>query len=191
MNIHQVCVTFVPEQDRFLLRIRAQAGEELRFWLTRRLTLPLLPALKKVATEQIEHQQGGETAGPLEVQREKLMESFRKESEAYGGDFNTPYEDKGVNHPLGAEPLLVTEIKLTLMPSGQLKLKLIEKLQDRTRDVQVMMAAQLTQGLLHLLNHGLGTSGWTTPETATVSSVPTEDDGALLNALEERPKYLN
>ena len=36
MNIHQLSVTYLPEQDRILARVNTTAGEEMRLWLTRR-----------------------------------------------------------------------------------------------------------------------------------------------------------
>ena len=53
MNIHQVSVSYVQEQDRLLIRINGKEGGELRAWLTRRLTLALLPVLSQTSTEQI------------------------------------------------------------------------------------------------------------------------------------------
>ena len=47
MNIHQLNVSHNDRQDRLLLRVNTQTAEEFRFWLTRRLTLRLLPALQQ------------------------------------------------------------------------------------------------------------------------------------------------
>ena len=50
MNIHQLSVTYLPEEDRILARINTTAGEEMRLWLTRRLMLGLWPLLSKLMT---------------------------------------------------------------------------------------------------------------------------------------------
>jgi hypothetical protein len=34
MNIHQVCVSYSHEQDRFLVRINTRSDEEVRLWFT-------------------------------------------------------------------------------------------------------------------------------------------------------------
>ena len=41
MQIHQMSVTYLPEQDRILMRINTTEGEEMRMWLTRRLMVGL------------------------------------------------------------------------------------------------------------------------------------------------------
>ena len=49
MNIYQVCINYVNEEDRLLARINTREGQELRFWLTRRLSLAVMPLLEQVA----------------------------------------------------------------------------------------------------------------------------------------------
>lgn len=191
MNIHQVSVTYLPEHDRFLARISSREGEELRLWLTRRLLLPLMPVLTKTAAEQLTRQTAKiDPTAPPEAQRQRMVENFKKEALAHAGDFKTPYQAKDATLPLGKEPLLVTEIKMSLLASGKLQLDLIEKLPGQGRNVQVAMNAQLTQGLLHLLNQGLKKSLWlkppvqaASPEAAADAAEPAEES--------QRPRYLN
>lgn len=79
MNIHQVSVTYLPEHDRFLARISSREGEELRLWLTRRLLLPLMPALTKTAAEQLARGTGKIDPGaPPDIQRQRMVENFKK-----------------------------------------------------------------------------------------------------------------
>ena len=53
MQIHQMSVTYLPEQDRILMRINTTEGEEMRMWLTRRLMVGLWPLLTKLLTEHL------------------------------------------------------------------------------------------------------------------------------------------
>ena len=55
MQIHQMSVTYLPEQDRILLRINTTEGEETRMWLTRRLMVGLWPLLTKLLTDHLLH----------------------------------------------------------------------------------------------------------------------------------------
>jgi hypothetical protein len=57
MNIHQLSVNYLQEQDRILARINTTDGAELRLWLTRRLTMGLMPLLNKIVTEQVAKQE--------------------------------------------------------------------------------------------------------------------------------------
>lgn len=49
MNIHQLSVHHDERQDRLLLRLNTQDQQEFRFWLTRRMTLRLMPAIQQSA----------------------------------------------------------------------------------------------------------------------------------------------
>jgi hypothetical protein len=196
MNIHQVCVSYLHEHDRFLVRINTRGEEEIRLWFTRRLTLGLLPILEKASSEQISRQSSPlNLATPLEEQRQRMLDSFTREAAAYNGDYQTPYREEPVELPLGAEPLLVTEVKMTALPTGELQLDLLEKLADEVRNLQIKMDAQLTHGLVSLLNQGLSNSNWLETEIAiavkvnTPKSLPGQDAMETLEA--DKPRYLN
>ncbi|MDP3248516.1 MAG: hypothetical protein Q8M93_16335, partial [Polaromonas sp.] len=92
MNIHQVSVSYVQEQDRLLIRINGKEGGELRAWMTRRLTLALLPVLSQTSTEQINKAAATpQPAAGAGDQRGKLLAAFETEAALRSGDFETPY----------------------------------------------------------------------------------------------------
>ncbi|MDI1274482.1 hypothetical protein [Polaromonas sp.] len=207
MNIHQVSVSYVQEQDRLMIRINGKEGGELRAWLTRRLALALLPVLDKTAADQTRKAATPEGAATsLDEQRGQLLTSFQKEAALRSGDFETPYFDQPgppADVAVGPEPLLLTEVKVTPVGNGQLRLQLFEKLpgQATVRDFQVMMDAQLSNGLLHLLHQGVKRSQWLAVPTA--AAPPSDDALALVQDTAPdtepadltpdlaRPKYLN
>lgn len=197
MNIHQVSVNYAPEQDRLLIRINGKEGGELRAWLTRRLALALLPVLNQSAAAQMTKLAGpAAPAASLDEQRGQLLDAFQKEASLRTGDFNTPYENRQgqpANAVLGPEPLLLTEVKVTLMGSGQLRLQMLEKLpgSDAVRNVQVMMDAQLTNGLLHLLHQSLNASQWLEPVASANLKPATSSEAAELAMEPAKPRYLN
>lgn len=205
MNIHQVSVSYVQEQDRLMIRINGRDGGELRAWLTRRLALALLPVLDKTAADQTRKVAAPqEAATSLDEQRGQLLTTFQKEATLRSGDFETPYRDQPGPPPdvaVGPEPLLLTEVKVTLMGNGQLRLQLFEKLpgQPTVRDFQVMMDPQLSNGLLHLLHQSVKLSQWLTvpaataaaPNDAVVQDAAPDTEPAELSADLPRPKYLN
>lgn len=202
MNIHQVSVSYVQEQDRLMIRINSKDGDELRAWLTRRLALALLPALHQTANEQMKKiASPTEAATSLEDQRSQMLIAFQKEALLRTGDFDTPYQEPPSHEAqstakLTPEPLLLTEVKVTLMNSGQLHLQLFEKLPGKaeTRNFQVTMDAQLSNGLLHLLHQSLMTSLWLqvpmTHQDPAVEAAP-DTEAAELAAELSKPKYLN
>ncbi|MDP2031818.1 MAG: hypothetical protein Q8K29_00245 [Polaromonas sp.] len=202
MNIHQVSVSYVQEQDRLLIRINGKEGGELRAWLTRRLVLALLPVLSQTTTEQIGKLAAAAATTPqaaagADPQRGQLLAAFETEAALRSGDFETPYQpaDNAPAEPLlGPEPLLLTEVKVTLLGSGQLRLQLFEKLpgQEAVRTFQVMMDPQLSNGLLQLLHQSVNASQWLQlPVIAGLDHPASDTEPAELAADLPKPKYLN
>lgn len=197
MKIHQLHVSYVNEQDRFLLRINTQDGDEMSAWLTRRLTLDLLPALTTKAAQQLRHHAGQtDPAASLEVQRQQMLENFKKEATAYEGDYTTAFQTQASTPQTGSHPLLITQVKITLLTTGQLQLQMFEKLPAQQRDLQVLVSPKLVQGLLHLLNRALKKSGWleggapaASHEADSSTDTPFDSPDMLDDA--DRPKYLN
>ena len=197
MNIHQVSVSYVNEQDRFLVRINTRGDEEVRLWFTRRLTLGLLPALEKASAELISRQAIPlNPAASLSEQRRQLLENFQQEAASYDGDYQTPYREKSTSLPLGPEPLLVTEVKISPLAAGELELNIFEKLAENTRSLHIKLDAQLTHGLVSLLNQALTTSHWLESEIGVAVKINAgkaspENDAMSLAHDMEKPRYLN
>jgi len=199
MNIHQVCVSYSHEHDRFLVRINTRSDEEVRLWFTRRLTLGLLPLLEKASTEQISRQASPlNPAAPMAEQRRLLLENFQQEASSYNGDYQTPYREKLTALPLGPEPLLVTEVKMTALAGGELELNMLEKLADNTRHLHIKLDAQLTRGLVSLLNQALNSSHWLETEIGVTVKINAgkmsqghEHEPMALAFGADKPRYLN
>ncbi|MET0311686.1 MAG: hypothetical protein ABW051_06510 [Burkholderiaceae bacterium] len=194
MNIHQLSVNYINEQDRILVRINTTAGEELRLWLTRRLTLGLVPVLGRVVAEQAVTQETAKTPGiapaVADPETKKMLAEFKKEETLQKADFKTPYRDQAAALPLGAEPLLVTEVNVTPTPTGQLQLSFQEKLPGapQPRGFQMALESQLTHGLLHLVEKALVVSEWRGPAPAGAvppAAAPEEPPTG------GKPRYLN
>ena len=193
MNIYQVCVSYVHEQDRFLVRINTRQDEEVRLWFTRRLTLGLLPLLDKASVKLLANQSVAlGSAAPLEEQRQRMLDDFKMQAAAYDGDYRTPYREKAGTLPLGSEPLLVTEIKLLPLASGKMQLEVMEKLKGSARNLQITMDAQLTCGLVQLLNQGMSASKWldVASQPAQTPQADAAETSSLISHL-DKPRYLN
>lgn len=195
MNIHQLSVNYVQEHDRVLVRINTVDDEELRLWFTRRLTLGFLPLLSKVVAEQVAKTERVRSPyiAASDEQSQQLLADFKKVESVRGSDFATPYKEQPSALPLGAEPLLVTEINLTPLSNGQLQFVFSEKLpaqaatQGVPRSFQMALEPKLTHGLMHLLEKAFEVSQWTQMPSAysqQVNTLPGERAPA-------KPKYLN
>ena len=195
MNIHQLSVNYLQEHDRILVRINTTDAAELRLWFTRRLTLGLAPILGKVVAEHVAKQEALHsphispvaTADPTTVQ---MLADFKKQEHLLKSDFQTPFKAEVTQLPLGAEPLLVTEVNMTPQPSGQMQLVFSEKLPDVTkpRSFQIALEPKLTHGFIHLLDKAIEVSMWR-EDVKVVQSDAAPD--AALHAMDEKPKYLN
>ena len=191
MQVHQFSVTYVQEQDRILIRINTTTGEEMRVWFTRRLMLPLWPNLNKVVAEHVARDKGaqGNVQSPLahsDDLTKRMMADFERQESLGKSDFKTPYNARPSLLPLGDDPLVVTQISMTPVDKGALRLSFEEKLPGQTnpRAFQVTLAMQTLHGLVHLLEQALNRSEWL-PDGAPAAAAPAPVPPP------ERPRYLN
>ena len=79
MQIHQMSVSYLPEQDRILMRVNTVEGEEMRMWLTRRLMVGLWPLLSKLLTEHLlKLESAGASLAGATPELKKMLAEFRK-----------------------------------------------------------------------------------------------------------------
>jgi len=191
MKIHQMSVSFQPEQDRILMRINTTEREEMRLWLTRRLMVGLWPLMTRMLTEHLlKLEAAGTTLATANPELKKMLADFRKEEFLQGADFDTPYQDQhAAQMPLGEDPLLITDVDATPVPNGPLRLRFNERLPaaDRNRSFQIELDPKLMQGLMHLLDHALIQSQW---RDSFVPATP-EDAGGDADAPGASRRYLN
>jgi hypothetical protein len=201
VDIYQLSVNYIQEQDRILVRINTTAQEELRLWFTRRLTLGLMPMVQKQVAEWVANQETVKsplttTAATADAQTKAMLADFKREESLQKSDFQTAYKAPNAL-PLGAEPLLVTEISITPLPSGQLQISFNEKLQSdndqphpNPRGFRVALEQKLVHGFVHLLQKAVDASQWAGLSSAAAPAEPAlpgeENTGGSA-----RPRYLN
>lgn len=161
MGIHQVSVTYDEVQDRLLWRINTHEAQEYRFWLTRRLMLRLLPALKHQWI-QAESRQAGLSTQPPATQH--LMADFQRQAFLEKADFKQPFvaAQTAIALPLGESPMLVTEVQITPQTGQQVLMVLHHKISGAThvQSAQLLLSSELLQGLLHLSQLGMIKGQW-------------------------------
>jgi hypothetical protein len=202
MNIHQLSVNYIQEHDRILVRINTTASEELRLWFTRRLTIGLQPMLQKIVAEWVAKQEAVKSSSisptaTADAQTQAMLAEFKREESLQKSDFQTPYKPPNAL-PLGPEPLLVTEISVTPLPSGQLQLSFNEKLpldngqpNPNPRGFRVALEQKLVHGFVHLLEKAVATSQWAGLTAVAIGSAEPALPGEGNSGGGERPKYLN
>lgn len=192
MQIHQMSVTYLPEQDRILMRINTREGEEMRLWLTRRLMVGLWPLLTRMLTDHLlKLEAGGQALSSADESLKKMLADFRKEEFLAKADFDTPYQEGSAVLPLGEDPLLVTDVDATPQAGGPLKLTFNERPAggEKPRSCNLEMKPRLMQGLMHLLEQALVQSQWREPFVGIAQGEELVGDDDALSL--RKPKYLN
>lgn len=190
MNVHQLSVAYVPEQDRILVRINTTEGRELHFWLTRRLTLGLSPVLDKVVAEH-SARQGVAGVPPAQVAAmdpvaKKAVAEFQRTENLRSADFSTPYQHATQAPPLFEQPLLLTEVNITPLANGQLRIACAEKLPGGApRAFQLGLTQHLIHALMHLLERAVQQSLWRELAGAPAQAAQRRDPPP------DKPTYLN
>lgn len=158
MNIHQLSVHHDERQDRLLLRLNTQDLQEFRFWLTRRMTLRLIPAIEQSAV-RLESAQPGVAATDAPAQQ--LLTELKRDEFLKKADFATPFEKQATQWPLGSEPLLITDAHLTIKPSGALEISFEDKSDPvQARACQLHLQVNLVHGMLHLIEQASAKAEW-------------------------------
>jgi hypothetical protein len=192
MKIHQLSVNYLAEQDRIFVRINTAASEEVRLWITRRLMLGLWPLLTKLLTQHLlKLEAAGSSLETADDDLKKMLADFRKEQFLQEADFETPYDENQQVLPLGSDPVLVTDVDASPLPSGRIRLSFNERLPNAAepRTFHVELDPKLMQGLMHLLDQALQRSQWQEPFSAPVAieEAALDDD----EAAQRKPRYLN
>jgi hypothetical protein len=181
MNIHQLSVNHDERQDRLLLRLNTQDQQEFRFWLTRRMTLRLMPAIQQSAV-RLEAAQPGVAA--TDAPSQHLLTELKRDAFLKKADFATPFENRATQWPLGAEPLLITDAHLTIKPSGALEISFEDKSDPaQARACQLTLQVSLVHGMVHLIQQASEKAEW----VAVVSAAKATDTGSVTPP--EPPRY--
>lgn len=185
MRVRQLSVRYLPQQDRILIRINTTQDQELQFWLTRRLTLGLMPLFDRIAAAPgTAPASGGASAPAADPIAGKAIADFVRDASLRGTDFSTPYQTSPTSKPLFDGPLLITEINLTPLANRQLRLGCSERLDGASaqRRFDLTLTEPLTHALTHLLAGAVRQSQWIAQPGADAPGGP--PSAAL-------PQYLN
>jgi hypothetical protein len=149
-QLDQIQITFVPNEDRMLLRLSTQSSEEFRFWLTRRL----IKGLRPLITQSLAAQPRIQTQATAEAKRELLK--FEHEQVMQAADFKTPYRASEKQLPLGEHPILISRIQVTRQP-GSIGLSLAPA---TGQGINLALTPPLLHSFVALLDHALAAAEW-------------------------------
>ena len=115
MNIHQLSVVFDDRQDRLLMRVNTQEGEEVRLWLTRSISLRLLGPMESTIAK-LEARNPAVAAD--DARARGMLVELKHQAFLQNADLATPFSGQSTSLPLGDIPLLVTEVRLDVRAQG-------------------------------------------------------------------------
>ena len=171
MGIRQLNGTYVPAEDRIVLRVSTDAGEEFRFWLTRPVTARLLASIRTLAARTI--------AQKFPPQVAQTVTEFEQQAVAQ----QTKLDDQfvpGATFPLGEAPALVVKLALAPADNGvSLDLGL-----PNGANVNLRFTQQLSQQVGVLLDRLQQNANWLiAPAAEPVAAAPaiTDDDKKLVH----------
>lgn len=139
MNIHQIQMSYNPQQDRILLRILSTQRAEFRFWMTRRYVKLLWAVLIKM----LERDPVAAVHADESVRR--TMMGVQHVNAVSKGDFAKPYEEGVSILPLGADPVLLSRVS-GKQPENQQQTLSMHPEQGQGIDLGV------NTGLLHMIS---------------------------------------
>ena len=201
MRLHQLNLQYDPTQDRLLVRISTTTQVELRLWFTRRLTVGVLPLLRKLVGQQTDKvaalkAQTDASDLPSNPKVREFLSEIERETALKNSDFATPYKAPAVKpaaDPKGAarppdDTLLVTEIAMTPLDNAHLRIKFTGNsgIFAQNQDVQIELDDKLMHGFLHLLEKAYANSQWAQPSTSSIDPEDSKEAAAMT-----RPQYLN
>lgn len=177
MDIRQLSVIYVDEQDRILVRFSSTEGEEFRLWLTRRMVTRVLEPLQ----DAVGHLEARKAQLPNnDAHTRRMLADLRRAEVMAQSDFSTPYGEQAEKLPLGAEPLLVTQVSMSVTQGAQMEISFNEQVahNPNPRGFKVAMESPMAHGFIHLLQTAVGKSQWDIAATGTPLHPPSTEDAA-------------
>lgn len=148
MSIKQFNATYLAPDDRLLFRFNTVENTEFRFWFTRRVTLFILAATECLIVKNLEQTHSPEAAKAI---AEFGQEAIKINPSAQGISHTETYQ-AAENYPLGADPILVMDVKCTLEKQGAEDTLSLDLVLPGGANINLKMAGPTLQAMCTLLN---------------------------------------
>lgn len=177
MTIKQFNATYLASDDRLLFRFNTAEDKEFRFWFTRRVTLFILAATQHLISKSLER-----THSPEAV---KALAEFGKEAvQINKGRQGIAQIDSYVpanEYPLGADPILVIDVKCSLEKEGLEDLLSLDLLLPGNANINLRLAGPILQAMCMLLNQLREHAAWGDVPSVTEVAIQAEDKSKAVN----------
>jgi hypothetical protein len=171
MTIKQFNGSYLTQEDRLLFRFNTVDDAEFRFWFTRRVTLFILGATAHLLTKHLEKTHSPETAAAItEFQKEALKEQVSKQASQQGEAKGEQGRQVAVeayqaasNYPIGADPLLVMDVKCELSKDGEADVLSMDFVLPGGANLNLKLGGPTLQAMCLLLDQLRETAAWGAP----------------------------
>ena len=171
MTIKQFNGSYLTQEDRLLFRFNTIDDAEFRFWFTRRVTLFILGATAHLLTKHLEKTHSPETAAAItEFQKEALTEQVSKQASQQGEAKGEQGRQVAVeayqaasNYPIGADPLLVMDVKCELSKDGEADVLSMDFVLPGGANLNLKLGGPTLQAMCLLLDQLRETAAWGAP----------------------------
>jgi len=160
MSIKQFNATYLAPDDRLLFRFNTLEDTEFRFWLTRRVTLFILAATSHLIVKNLEQTHSPEAAKAIADFEKEAVQVSKAGAGVEGQDASNDQYQPGGKYPLGADPLLVMDVKCTLEKQGLEDLLSMDLVLPGGANINLKLAGPSLQAMCVLLNQLREHASW-------------------------------
>ncbi|RZI41043.1 hypothetical protein EGT07_20450 [Herbaspirillum sp. HC18] len=160
MELHQIQLTYRPEEDRILCRTSFKADDgglqEVRAWLTRRMTCELWRGMIEVMERQValdKPQAAHASSDIVGMEHQASVDAIRE-----SGSFNHAYQDDITTFPLGPEPILVTTVNFTQDAGQPIRMNMVPP--TAAGGFEIAFPLQTLHGFCSLLQDAVAKADW-------------------------------
>jgi len=150
-RLHQMQMSFSPEEDRLFFRFNTTDKHEFRFWFTRRYVKLMWGDLEKLLLKQTQ------TVYNANPKAQKAMLSFQHETAVKKSDFSTKYAQEEMEMPLGETPILLSRFQVKTSEKGD---SILCFHPEKGNGIELNVDKQLLHSFTKLLISGLNKTGW-------------------------------
>ena len=172
MTIKQFNATYPAHDDRLLFRFNTTEDTEFRFWFTRRVTLFILAATQHLSVKNLEQIHSPDVAKAMAQFGEDVM----KVDPGSQGVSRVEVYEPAANYPLGADALLVMDVKCTPEKQGLEDGVSLDLVLPGGANINVKLAGPTLRALCTLLNQLREHASW--GEVPQVQEVATTGQAA-------------
>ncbi|MDP1978739.1 hypothetical protein [Undibacterium sp.] len=160
MDLHQIQITYLPDQDRLLLKLSfaekdKAARQEIDLLFTRRTTMKFWPGLLEAMGKQVKMSKPSAAHASSELVQMEHEASVAEMKDS--GHFNAPLEDDVESWPLGKEAMLPENIQFHVHAKLPFRMEFTVA---GGKNFEIAMGKRLLHGFCKLFQDAVEKADW-------------------------------